>query len=244
MTNAQDQKPSTEVAVFGEGCFWCTETDFENVPGVIKVTSGYTGGSDMQPVDGLGSDDDSGGETDSAFGMAEIIVDGLGDADQIDPALSGKAAQYGKAAIAADTDECVETELAIALDDFPGAVAETAIGGGIGERIAAIGRAQDGSALMQDALDGIRCELGGRDRTLEQAVRRLVDPDHRPAKAMRAQHRATDHRIETGTVAAAGHDAYSLVGRLVLSHGVPSSGRAGCQSVPTWMSSCRRCARW
>lgn len=38
-----------ELATFAGGCFWCTETDFEKVPGVIKVTSGYTGGHDMQP---------------------------------------------------------------------------------------------------------------------------------------------------------------------------------------------------
>ncbi|HAR34397.1 MAG TPA: methionine sulfoxide reductase [Desulfobacter sp.] len=38
-----------ELVTFAGGCFWCTETDFEKVPGVIKVTSGYTGGHDMQP---------------------------------------------------------------------------------------------------------------------------------------------------------------------------------------------------
>lgn len=30
--------------VLGGGCFWCTESIFQRVPGVLKVTSGYAGG--------------------------------------------------------------------------------------------------------------------------------------------------------------------------------------------------------
>ena len=33
-----------QVATFAGGCFWCTESDFEKLPGVVKVISGYTGG--------------------------------------------------------------------------------------------------------------------------------------------------------------------------------------------------------
>ncbi len=38
------------VATLAGGCFWCTEADFEKVPGVIKVFSGYTGGSQPNPT--------------------------------------------------------------------------------------------------------------------------------------------------------------------------------------------------
>ncbi|MFW6113237.1 MAG: peptide-methionine (S)-S-oxide reductase MsrA [Thermodesulfobacteriota bacterium] len=38
------------VATFAGGCFWCTEADFEKVPGVVKVVSGYTGGSQPNPT--------------------------------------------------------------------------------------------------------------------------------------------------------------------------------------------------
>lgn len=37
-------------AVFAGGCFWCTESDFDHVPGVIDTTSGYAGGKSAQPT--------------------------------------------------------------------------------------------------------------------------------------------------------------------------------------------------
>jgi peptide-methionine (S)-S-oxide reductase len=40
---------TTERAIFGMGCFWCAESAFEGKPGVIKVTSGYSGGTSTNP---------------------------------------------------------------------------------------------------------------------------------------------------------------------------------------------------
>ena len=37
-------------AVFAGGCFWCTEADFDKVPGVVSTTSGYTGGKLANPT--------------------------------------------------------------------------------------------------------------------------------------------------------------------------------------------------
>ena len=40
----------TASAVFAGGCFWCTESDFEKVDGVIEAISGYTGGHLKNPT--------------------------------------------------------------------------------------------------------------------------------------------------------------------------------------------------
>jgi peptide methionine sulfoxide reductase msrA/msrB len=45
-----DKPQQTQEAVFAGGCFWCNESDFEKVEGVIEVLSGYTGGKRANPT--------------------------------------------------------------------------------------------------------------------------------------------------------------------------------------------------
>jgi peptide-methionine (S)-S-oxide reductase len=43
-------EPQRATAIFAGGCFWCEETAFEGLPGVLSVTSGYTGGAVKNPT--------------------------------------------------------------------------------------------------------------------------------------------------------------------------------------------------
>jgi len=52
---AASKKPAgtttaTATAIFAGGCFWCTEADFEKLPGVLGAESGYTAGRTANPT--------------------------------------------------------------------------------------------------------------------------------------------------------------------------------------------------
>ena len=44
--NAQELATAT----FAGGCFWCVESDFDSIPGVVKTVLGYTGGISPNPI--------------------------------------------------------------------------------------------------------------------------------------------------------------------------------------------------
>lgn len=63
LSAAAQAAAKTERAIFGMGCFWCAESAFESKPGVLKVTSGYSGGTTTNPKY----------EDSHDFGHAEVI---------------------------------------------------------------------------------------------------------------------------------------------------------------------------
>ncbi|ROV57619.1 peptide-methionine (R)-S-oxide reductase [Vibrio ponticus] len=48
-TSTTKSSGKTEIATLAGGCFWCTESDLEKLPGVLDVVSGYSGGTLENP---------------------------------------------------------------------------------------------------------------------------------------------------------------------------------------------------
>lgn len=44
------EQHSSELATFAGGCFWCMVSPFEELPGIHKIVSGYTGGHTENPT--------------------------------------------------------------------------------------------------------------------------------------------------------------------------------------------------
>src|SRR5688572_7523273 len=50
LSSLRNANYKTDTATFGTGCFWCTEAIFEQLNGVLKVSSGYSGGHVDKPT--------------------------------------------------------------------------------------------------------------------------------------------------------------------------------------------------
>lgn len=49
MNSEKISETKIDTAIFGAGCFWCVEAVFQQIKGVEKVESGYTGGTVKNP---------------------------------------------------------------------------------------------------------------------------------------------------------------------------------------------------
>lgn len=50
LTGSSAVTRNIDTATFGTGCFWCTEAIFQQLKGVLKATSGYSGGKVVNPT--------------------------------------------------------------------------------------------------------------------------------------------------------------------------------------------------
>ena len=67
-----------EKATFAGGCFWCMEHPFDALPGVVSVTSGYTGGRKKYPT------------------YQEVSAGGTGHAESVQVVYDPSKTSYGK----------------------------------------------------------------------------------------------------------------------------------------------------
>lgn len=49
-TDSSASSANSATAIFAGGCFWCVESDFDHVPGVLATVSGYAGGNTQNPT--------------------------------------------------------------------------------------------------------------------------------------------------------------------------------------------------
>lgn len=50
LLHCQTANAGEDTALLAGGCFWCVESDFESVPGVIEAVSGFAGGTVAEPT--------------------------------------------------------------------------------------------------------------------------------------------------------------------------------------------------
>ena len=170
------------------------------------------GAGRLQAVERFGGDGHRRRIADGALGAADVIIDGFRHADEGQARRRQQPAQDVEAAVAADADQPVEMQLTQALVHLGRAVLQRAVGHRVGERIAAIGAAEERAALArQRRIEPGRIERLGGDRTAQQTECAVADADRLPAVTMvGAQGHGPDGGVEAGAIAAAGQDTDGL----------------------------------
>ncbi len=156
-------------------------------------------------------------EAEGVVGGVEILVDGLGDADDR-PAQVGELLADAEGVLAADGHERVELE-ALDVPQHLGRAIHALVADLVLEGIGAR-RAQVGAAVAVPGAHGVHVERPGvLTEAVEQAFPSVVDADDVDAVVGRAVDEAADRRVQARRVAAAREHADALDGLLV-GHGV------------------------
>jgi hypothetical protein len=162
-------------------------------------------GGGVETVDGLGGDDQCSVKTESDFGGVEIVINGFGDADDVD-ASTREIAGDVLGAVTADDDHgfnakaasVIHTKIGIVVNDFL-----AIFGRYVGKGIATIGGAEDGAATRKNTADGFLRHFLCAFRP-DEAIEPVADPDHTHVVFIDGgANDGADDGIETWCVAAA-----------------------------------------
>ncbi|MNX90407.1 hypothetical protein D3C86_1224530 [compost metagenome] len=187
-------------------------------------------GGGEQLVDGLGGRGHRRVEAEGLVRRVEVVVDGLGDADQVH-ALLGQVVPDAEGAVAADEDQRIQAQLVVAADHLVRHVLEHGLAildDRVLEGVAAVGGPEDGAAPRDDAADVVEAE-GHDEVRLEQAVEAVPNADDLPA-VLGDRHLGdgADDGVQAGGIPAAGRNCDAL------GHGfwfLPVSLQPICQSA-------------
>ena len=160
----------------------------------------------VQPIDRIGRKRHRGIETETARRPDDVVVDGLRHADDGN-ALQIELVRDAQRSVAADHDERLQAHLVKGVDDAI-RIVDLAFGrvDRILERVAVIGRAEDGAAEAQDAGD-VLGRQDARPRRVQQAVEAVFEADDLDAGVERGLDDGADDGVEAGCITAAGEHA-------------------------------------
>ena len=164
-----------------------------------------------QPVDALRGEVDRTVEAERRRRLLQIVVDGLGYADQTQPRLV-QVAGYRHRSVAADGDQRVDAVLLEVAEQLLGSVhldpGAVVLLHRVGDRVAAVGGADDRATLVNDAANSVTGQLDqptvGVLVRKQQPVEAVADPDHIPVAVSCRQGGRADDSVESRRVTAAG----------------------------------------
>src|SRR5690242_17455549 len=162
--------------------------DLADENAVVRLRGG------VQAIDSLGGDHYGGVEAKADIGAAEVVVNGLGNADAVDAALA-ESKRDGLGVVAAKRDERIEL---VALDGLQALFKAARHLLYVGAR-----RAQNRAALLQDA--GGRLQVQRHGDVVDDAAPTFHKADKLIAVVLNSlAHRGANDSVQTGAVAAAG----------------------------------------
>src|SRR5574337_432334 len=158
----------------------------------------------FEPVERLGDDRDRAVEAEAQVGVAQVVVDRLGNADHRQAERVHPVGDLHRA-VAADRDQRIELQVVARVGEHLGRHVGAA-GAEVMERVAAVVRAQHRPALRDDAC--YRRMVERPHAPAHEAEESALDPgDARAALVDQRQRDRADDRVQPRAVAAAGEDA-------------------------------------